>query len=118
MGLKLPSRPATAEGSPKTPLPITEFTTSAVRLQRPMARTSCWLRDTCGSVSGTGCFYHKSERLGESGLWAPGFALAWTSRGGCRYMIFSGDLRLKPKALTCQLRILLKEVDCECFAST
>ena len=59
MGLKAPSRPATVEGSPKTPLPITEFTTNAVRLQRPMARTNCWLWETWGSVSGTGCFYHK-----------------------------------------------------------
>ena len=79
MGLKFPSKPATVEGSPKTPLPITEFTTSAVRLQRPMARTNCWLPGTWGSVSGTGWFYHKSARLGESGLWAPGFALAWTA---------------------------------------
>src|ERR1700731_970533 len=33
-------RPATVEGSPKTPLPMMEFTTSATRLQRPITRTS------------------------------------------------------------------------------
>src|ERR1700693_1102844 len=31
---------ATVEGRPKTPLPMMEFTTSATRLQRPMARSS------------------------------------------------------------------------------
>ena len=44
------------DGNPNTPLPITEFTTSAVRLQRPMARTSCWLGVIGGSVSGTAGF--------------------------------------------------------------
>src|ERR1700722_9452889 len=38
--LKLPMSPATVEGSPKTPLPMMEFTTSANRLQRPITRTS------------------------------------------------------------------------------
>ena len=37
--LRLPSNPATVPGSPKTPLPITEFTVSATKLQRPIART-------------------------------------------------------------------------------
>src|SRR5580693_860024 len=36
-------RAATVEGSPKTPLPMMEFTTKATRLQRPMARISSWL---------------------------------------------------------------------------
>ena|SRR5580692_645970 len=36
-------RAATVEGSPKTPLPMMEFTTNATRLQRPMARISSWL---------------------------------------------------------------------------
>src|SRR5579862_4499369 len=38
--LDVPMSAATVEASPKTPLPITELMTSAVRLQRPMARTS------------------------------------------------------------------------------
>ena len=38
--LEVPMSAATVEASPKTPLPITELITSAVRLQRPMARTS------------------------------------------------------------------------------
>ena len=42
-------RAATVEGSPKTPLPMMEFTTSATRLQRPMARTSSW----CGGLAKT-----------------------------------------------------------------
>src|SRR5271168_3690362 len=33
-------RAATVEGKPNTPLPMIEFTTSATRLQRPMARSS------------------------------------------------------------------------------
>lgn len=37
--LLLPRYPATVEGNPKIPLPITEFTASAARLQRPSART-------------------------------------------------------------------------------
>src|SRR5271165_2888743 len=41
-----PSRPATWEGSPNTPLPMTEFTVSATRLQRPIART----RPLCAPV--------------------------------------------------------------------
>ena len=93
MGLKFPSRPATVEGSPKTPLPITEFTTSAVRLQRPMARTSCRLRETCGSVSGTGCFYHKWVLRMTAGSAGRSAAPGLDSRGSCRCMIFSGDLR-------------------------
>jgi len=39
-GLALPTNPAIEEGSPKTPLPMMEFTISAARLQRPIARTS------------------------------------------------------------------------------
>jgi hypothetical protein len=37
--LDRPIKPATVEGSPKTPLPMIEFTTSATRLHRPMARS-------------------------------------------------------------------------------
>src|ERR1035438_8597478 len=37
--LRLPSNPARVAGRPKMPLPIIEFTASAARLQRPMART-------------------------------------------------------------------------------
>ncbi len=44
-GLNFPRRPATAEGSPNTPLPMMEFTTNAVRLQRPMTRIRCWFDD-------------------------------------------------------------------------
>src|SRR5580698_7402988 len=45
-------RAATVEGSPKTPLPMMEFTTSATRLQRPMARTRSWagLLEEDGSI--------------------------------------------------------------------
>jgi hypothetical protein len=37
--LRLPRSPATVAGNPKIPLPIIEFTMSAARLHRPMART-------------------------------------------------------------------------------
>jgi hypothetical protein len=88
------------EGSPKTPLPITEFTTSAVRLQRPMARTNCWSPGTCERDSGTGCFYHKWALSMTTVAAGAGLRPGLDSRGGCRYMIVTGDLRLKPKALT------------------
>ena len=39
-GLHAPVSAATADGSPKMPLPITPLTMAAVRLQRPMTRTS------------------------------------------------------------------------------
>jgi len=39
-GLAAPRSPARTEGSPKTPLPIIEFTTSATKLHRPIACTS------------------------------------------------------------------------------
>jgi hypothetical protein len=39
-GLALPKAAARGAGSPKMPLPMTPFTTSAVRLQRPMTRIS------------------------------------------------------------------------------
>src|SRR5258706_12039425 len=44
--LRFPRSPATVAGNPKMPLPIIEFTASAARLQRPMART----RPVCGDV--------------------------------------------------------------------
>src|ERR1700686_2846117 len=65
-------RAATVEGSPNTPLPMIEFTTSATRLQRPMARTRSWLR---GSGEG-GCIiarlYHKRLMLGQQSDWGDG----------------------------------------------
>ena len=44
---------ATSEGNPKMPLPMMELTTSAARLQRPIART----RPVC-SVADKPCLYH------------------------------------------------------------
>jgi hypothetical protein len=44
--LRLPRSPATVAGNPKMPLPIIEFTASAARLHRPMART----KPVCGDV--------------------------------------------------------------------
>ena len=77
------------EGSPNTPLPITEFTTKAVRLQRPMARISCW-GGWLGGVSGTAWFYHNELCSGRSCAWAPGFARAWTAEGGRRRICRTG----------------------------
>jgi hypothetical protein len=72
------------DGSPNTPLPIMEFTTSAVRLQRPIARTR-WL-GLLGGVSGTAWFYHKFTLLGrQQGRVRRGFAQAWTAEGGRRH---------------------------------
>jgi len=86
MGLNFPRRPATVEGSPNTPLPMMEFTTSAVRLQRPMARRSWWPGGvgSVGGVSGIAWFYHRWGVLGQMGdgdfsrlaFVAPGFARA------------------------------------------
>src|SRR5678810_1442202 len=53
-GLHSPAKPASAEGRPKTPLPITLLTTAAVRAQRPMARMSVGRSVVMG---------HKSTRL-------------------------------------------------------
>src|ERR1700691_3004946 len=88
MGLNFPRMPATVEGSPNTPLPMMELMTSAVRLQRPMARRSWWV-GLLGWVSGIARFYHKLPMLGLlcdrvwwrlefvatgiCGDWAPGF---------------------------------------------
>jgi hypothetical protein len=63
------------DGNPKTPLPIMEFTTSAVRLQRPMARTSSWLDAFGGSDSGIAWFYHKSTMAGSRALGLAGTGL-------------------------------------------
>src|SRR5271154_4517057 len=65
--LARPSRPATTEGRPNTPLPITEFATSATRLQRPIARTkpsleNFWLESLSCRVPVTASLYHKSIR--------------------------------------------------------
>ena len=43
-------------GNPKIPLPITEFTASAARLQRPMART----RPVCGDVIANRLYHNLS----------------------------------------------------------
>ena len=49
--LRLPRSPATVAGNPKIPLPIIEFTTSAVRLQRPIARTNpVCIRPVCPNI--------------------------------------------------------------------
>src|SRR5579864_5187668 len=87
-GLNFPIKPATVEGSPKTPLPITELTTSAVRLQRPIARTSCWLRWRDGAVSGIAWFYHKRPRLRQLRPLSP------------RILLGYGDFRPRARALT------------------
>src|SRR5579863_334163 len=58
-GLAFPTRPATTEGRPKMPLPMTEFTVSATRLQRPMARMSPDV--PAGVVSVTAALYHKTR---------------------------------------------------------
>ena len=52
-----PSRPATTDGSPKMPLPMMEFSTSPVKLQRPMARKS----------SGRACFAVEAPKDREGG---------------------------------------------------
>jgi hypothetical protein len=75
------------EGNPNTPLPITEFTTSAVRLQRPMARTSWRLDVPGGSVSGIAWFYHKWATAGFRQCSAPDFVQAGTAEGGRLHMI-------------------------------
>jgi uncharacterized protein YbjT (DUF2867 family) len=54
-----PSSFATCDGSPKIPLPRMQFTTSATRLQRPMARTSPSSDTLVSSVSVTAILYHK-----------------------------------------------------------
>src|ERR1051326_4290551 len=51
--LARPSSPESIEGSPKTPLPIMQFTISAAILQRPMARTRPSLEVCGGLISGT-----------------------------------------------------------------
>ncbi len=59
-GLREPSLPAMTEGRPKIPLPIIELTTSAARLQRPMARTSPEEPGEESSGEDTASLYHKS----------------------------------------------------------
>src|SRR5271155_5242314 len=54
-------RAATVEGKPNTPLPMMEFTTSATRLQRPIARTSSCRGGFAGADSINACLYHKSQ---------------------------------------------------------
>ena len=55
-GLARPMSRATSEGNPNIPLPMMELTTSAARLQRPMART----RPDCSLLSKT-WLYHSSQ---------------------------------------------------------
>ena len=57
--LARPSRLAKTEGKPKTPLPMMQFTVSAAKLQRPMARTRPSLGVFSGTVSGIASLYHK-----------------------------------------------------------
>jgi hypothetical protein len=57
--LARPSKLAKTEGKPKTPLPMMQFTVSAARLQRPMARTRPSLEVFSGTVSGIASLYHK-----------------------------------------------------------
>src|ERR1700740_2701857 len=57
-----PINAATVEGNPKTPLPTIEFTTSATRLQRPMARSSS-LRGASSGADSIACLYHKDVML-------------------------------------------------------
>src|SRR5580693_6041628 len=68
---------ATVEGSPKTPLPMIEFTTSATRLQRPMARIRSWAGWVVEGVS-IRVFVPQMDAAGAR-VWAPRFALAWTA---------------------------------------
>ena len=81
-----PIRRANSEGSPKTPLPITQLTVSATRLQRPMARTSCGRDEVDEEASGIARLYHKWQRAGQS-LAALGLRPRLDSRGGCRHMV-------------------------------
>src|SRR5271169_6439639 len=81
-------RAATVEGSPKTPLPMIEFTTSATRLQRPMARRSSGRGgfadgdsiSACVCITNGGCTDNHCDR---------GAALraGLDSRGGCPHMV-------------------------------
>src|SRR6516225_9655801 len=80
-GLSLPSRSASTAGSPNMPTPIIELSISAVRLQRPIVRTSpcalsvarvcflCWLVRRCRHWrrSHTGDFCEQ-VRLATDGL--------------------------------------------------
>jgi hypothetical protein len=52
--------PVTVEGSPKTPLPMMEFTTSATRLQRPIAR---WRRSSHNGEGGLARRVHRTGPL-------------------------------------------------------
>src|SRR5437868_2404965 len=84
-GLDRPVRAATVEGSPNTPPPMVEFTTSATRLHRPIARTN-WpdgaaVRDLAG-VSNTGFVFSLVPRADwtreqREPRWVP----AWTLIG-------------------------------------
>src|SRR5580658_7087291 len=70
---------ATAEGRPKTPLPMIEFTTSATRLQRPMARTRFARgaprtessRSASGATFVIGLLYHGSDDFLQNTLRSP-----------------------------------------------
>src|SRR2546425_8358394 len=65
-GLAFPTRPEITDGSPKTPLPMMQFTISAVRLQRPMARRSVgW------SVAVTAGLYHRIAGAGIAARYLP-----------------------------------------------
>src|SRR5882762_8109393 len=70
-GLARPISPAKVDGKPKTPLPMTELMVSAVRLQRPMARTSCGRDVLPWAVSVTARLYHKSASSSPGSYSAP-----------------------------------------------
>ena len=67
--LARPSRFARAEGRPKTPLPMMQFTVSAARLQRPIARTKPSLEVVSRLVSAIASLYHKSLACWRSTPW-------------------------------------------------
>src|ERR1039458_4948350 len=103
-------RAATVEGNPKTPLPMMEFTTSATRLQRPMARMRSGRGVLAVESSITAGLYHKPTMLGQlvatgtplrrggAGLrpgWDGPRACPERSRmGGCPHVV-GGDLGTK-----------------------
>jgi len=64
--LARPRRLARTDGSPKTPLPIIQFTTRAAMLQRPIARTSPSWEAGCSGISGTGRLYQTGEWSGKT----------------------------------------------------
>src|SRR5260370_5530673 len=79
--LARPSRLATTEGRPKTPLPMMEFTTSATRLQRPMARRRVWPGSLVAAEAIRAFVSHADTDWQEPCPGHPRFALALTGAG-------------------------------------